>query len=41
MATGSRAAMLRDVPPMKGIFTMRNRSDADNSNIMLIQRVEK
>ena len=30
IATGSRAAMLRDVPPMKGIFTMRNRSDADN-----------
>jgi ferredoxin-nitrate reductase len=29
MATGSRAAMLRDVPPMKGIFTMRSRSDAD------------
>ncbi|HJS55702.1 MAG TPA: FAD-dependent oxidoreductase, partial [Chitinophagaceae bacterium] len=30
MATGSRAAMLRDVPPMQGIFTMRNRMDADN-----------
>jgi ferredoxin-nitrate reductase len=30
MATGSRAAMLRDVPPMQGIFTMRNRTDADN-----------
>ena len=30
MATGSRAAMLRDVPPMKGIFTMRSRIDADN-----------
>ena len=30
MATGSRAAMLRDVPSMKGIFTMRNRMDADN-----------
>ncbi len=29
MATGSRAAMLRDVPAMKGIFTMRNRMDAD------------
>lgn len=29
MATGSRAAMLRDVPPMKGIFTMRSRIDAD------------
>ena len=30
MATGSRAAMLKDVPDMKGIFTMRNRVDADN-----------
>jgi len=30
MATGSRAAMLRDIPPMKGIFTMRSRMDADN-----------
>lgn len=29
MATGSRAALLRDIPPMKGIFTMRNRVDAD------------
>ncbi|HZI55100.1 MAG TPA: FAD-dependent oxidoreductase [Chitinophagaceae bacterium] len=29
MATGSRAAMLKDVPSMKGIFTMRNRIDAD------------
>jgi len=29
MATGSRAAMLRDVPSMKGIFTMRSRVDAD------------
>lgn len=30
IATGSRAAMLRDLPPMKGIFTMRNRADADS-----------
>ena len=30
MATGSRAAMLRDVPPMNGIFTMRSRIDADS-----------
>jgi ferredoxin-nitrate reductase len=30
MATGSRAAMLRDVPPIKGIFTLRSRVDADN-----------
>ncbi len=30
MATGSRAAMLRDVPPLQGIFTMRSRIDADN-----------
>ncbi|MFI5132359.1 MAG: molybdopterin-dependent oxidoreductase, partial [Chitinophagales bacterium] len=29
MATGSRAAMLKDMPPMKGIFTMRSRVDAD------------
>jgi len=30
MATGSRATMLRDIPAMKGIFTMRSRLDADN-----------
>ncbi len=30
MATGSRAAMLRDVPKMKGIFSMRSKMDADN-----------
>lgn len=30
MATGSRAFMLKDIPDMKGIFTMRNRVDADN-----------
>ncbi len=30
VATGSRAAMLRDIPSMKGIFTMRNRMDADS-----------
>ena len=30
MATGSRAAMLRDVPVMKGIFSMRSRVDADS-----------
>jgi ferredoxin-nitrate reductase len=30
MATGSRAAMLKDIPAMKGIFTMRSRTDADN-----------
>ncbi len=29
LATGSRSAMLRDVPDMKGIFSMRNRGDAD------------
>lgn len=29
LATGSRAAMLRDVPSIKGIFTMRSRMDAD------------
>ncbi|NCI47700.1 molybdopterin-dependent oxidoreductase [Sediminibacterium sp. WSJ-3] len=30
MATGSRAALLRDIPAMKGIFTMRSRNDADS-----------
>jgi ferredoxin-nitrate reductase len=30
MATGSRAALLRDIPPLQGIFTMRSRMDADN-----------
>jgi ferredoxin-nitrate reductase len=30
MATGSRPAMLRDVPSFKGIFTMRHKNDADN-----------
>lgn len=29
MATGSRAATLRDLPEMNGIFTMRSRNDAD------------
>ncbi|MEO5681031.1 MAG: molybdopterin-dependent oxidoreductase [Chitinophagaceae bacterium] len=30
MATGSRAAMLKDVPSLQGIFTMRSRKDADD-----------
>ena len=30
MATGSRPAMLKDLPDMKGIFTMRSRTDADS-----------
>lgn len=30
MATGSRAALLRDIPDLPGIFTMRSRVDADN-----------
>ncbi len=30
LATGSRAATLKDVPPLQGIFTMRSRYDADN-----------
>jgi ferredoxin-nitrate reductase len=30
LATGSRATMLRDVPDIDGIFTMRSRIDADN-----------
>ncbi len=29
MATGSRAAMLKDIPTLNGIFTMRSRMDAD------------
>jgi ferredoxin-nitrate reductase len=29
MATGSRATMLRDMPAINGIFTMRSRADAD------------
>lgn len=30
MATGSRAAALKDAPAIKGLFTMRNRFDADS-----------
>lgn len=30
IATGSRAAIMKDVPLMKGIFTMRSRLDADS-----------
>jgi ferredoxin-nitrate reductase len=30
LATGSRAFMLKDIPSLKGIFTMRSRNDADN-----------
>ncbi len=30
LATGSRASVLKDLPLMEGIFTMRNRSDADS-----------
>jgi ferredoxin-nitrate reductase len=30
MATGSRAFMLKDIPSLNGIFTMRSRTDADN-----------
>ncbi|HWB27529.1 MAG TPA: molybdopterin-dependent oxidoreductase [Chitinophagaceae bacterium] len=30
MATGSRAAVLKDAPSLKGLFTMRNRLDADS-----------
>lgn len=29
VATGSRAMMLRDIPTLNGIFSMRNRNDAD------------
>jgi ferredoxin-nitrate reductase len=30
LATGSRPFMLKDIPDMKGIFTMRSRTDADS-----------
>jgi ferredoxin-nitrate reductase len=30
LATGSRAAIPRNVPPLEGIFTMRSRTDADH-----------
>jgi ferredoxin-nitrate reductase len=30
LSTGSRAFMLKDVPSLNGIFTMRSRTDADN-----------
>ncbi len=30
IATGSRPAMLKDLPAMRGVFTMRSRVDADN-----------
>ncbi|MBL7742734.1 MAG: FAD-dependent oxidoreductase, partial [Chitinophagaceae bacterium] len=30
LATGSRAFMLKDLPSLKGIFTMRSRTDADS-----------
>src|SRR5690606_17234967 len=30
MATGSRAAVPKNVPDLPGIFTMRSRTDADN-----------
>ena len=30
IATGSRAITLKDTPPLKGIFTMRSRADADS-----------
>lgn len=30
LATGSRATMLRDIPALQGIFSMRSRVDADN-----------
>ncbi|MFL5728472.1 MAG: FAD-dependent oxidoreductase, partial [Cytophagaceae bacterium] len=35
MATGSRAALPKGIPNLKGIFTMRNRIDADNFKTML------
>ena len=41
MATGSRAAMLKDVPPLRGIFTMRSRTDADNFKKHIQESKEK
>lgn len=39
IATGSRAAMLRDVPSLQGIFTMRTKIDADHfKNHLLISK---
>jgi ferredoxin-nitrate reductase len=35
IATGSRAAIPKNIPSLKGIFTMRNRVDADNFKAML------
>jgi ferredoxin-nitrate reductase len=35
IATGSRAALPKNIPLLKGIFTMRNRIDADNFKAML------
>jgi ferredoxin-nitrate reductase len=32
LATGSRAFSPKDMPPLKGIFTMRSRADADDFN---------
>ncbi|HTC00975.1 MAG TPA: molybdopterin-dependent oxidoreductase [Ferruginibacter sp.] len=37
LATGSRAALVKDAPSMKGLFTMRNRNDADN----FIEHIDK
>lgn len=41
LATGSRAAMLRDVPPIAGIFTMRSKIDADNFKYHISRSKEK
>jgi ferredoxin-nitrate reductase len=37
IGTGSRPATIKDVPPLKGIFTMRNRTDADS----FLQHIDK
>ncbi len=33
LATGSRAFVLKDLPKLNGIFTMRSKTDADNFNL--------
>ncbi|SFE55874.1 nitrate reductase [Thermoflexibacter ruber] len=40
LATGSRATMLKNVPFMQGIFTMRTRYDADNFKNYLPQKAQ-
>ena len=41
LATGSRAATLRDLPAMEGMFTMRSRTDADRFRTYITGREGK